>query len=172
MPDIYFYKLHGSTDWYDDLNGRLTFTDAPNTIPDDKAAIIFGTSYKLQYRDPFLFLAYEFRKWVLDCKLIICIGYGFGDPHINKIIQQALSQNSRRLLLSVSPFEVDEGFENYGGEDIRKKQQEVALLLDYKNVNQIVCENYPAALFMNDNLNREHLGALFPPEEQPFPVLP
>ncbi len=110
-PDIYYYKLHGSTNWQYDSDDRLTFTDAPNTIEDDKAAIIFGTSYKLQYRDPFLFLAYEFRKWILECKLLVCVGYGFGDEHINKIIQQALSQNSERLLLSILPFKVDANVE-------------------------------------------------------------
>ena len=105
-PDIYLYKLHGSTNWHYNSDDRLTYTDAPSTITDDDAAIIFGTSYKLQYRDPFLFLAYEFRKWVLECKLIVCIGYGFGDDHINKIIQQALNQDSNRLLLSASLIKV------------------------------------------------------------------
>jgi len=33
-------------------------------------AIILGAMYKLQYVDPFLFLAYEFRKWMLESRLI------------------------------------------------------------------------------------------------------
>ncbi len=170
-PDIYFYKLHGSTNWHYDSDDRLTFTDAPNTIDDDNAAIIFGTAYKLQYRDPFLFLAYEFRKWVLECRLLICIGYGFGDDHINRIIQQALNQNSERLLLSVSPFEVDEGPEGYDEEDRKEKQSEVARLLNQKNTKQIICREFSADEFMLAMLNREYLGNLFPSEEQPFPEL-
>ena len=68
VPDIYYYKLHGSMDWKYEKDW-LTF-DASSRIAHEDAALIFGTSYKLQYRDPFLFLVYEFRKWVLESKLI------------------------------------------------------------------------------------------------------
>lgn len=166
-PDMYLYKLHGSTNWQYDVDDRLTYSDSPNTIEDDKAAIIFGTSYKLQYRDPFLFLAYEFRKWALECKLIVCIGYGFGDDHINKIIQQSLSQNDQRVLLSIAPFDLDEKLD----ERAKVKQTQVANLLNHKNINQIVCKEFGAKQFMSEKLSLEFLGSLFPSEEEPFPVL-
>ena len=78
-------------------DGKVTYSDSPTTIDDDDTALIFGTSYKLQYVDPFLFLAYELRRWSLDAaRLIVCVGYGFNDDHINGILQQSLRQNRQR----------------------------------------------------------------------------
>ncbi|PJF39076.1 MAG: hypothetical protein CUN55_15385, partial [Phototrophicales bacterium] len=68
LKAIHLYKLHGSIDWtYRDE--QLTYFDDPGAI--DDAAIIFGTSYKLQYSDPFLFLTYEFRRWTLESRIIV-----------------------------------------------------------------------------------------------------
>ena len=101
MP-IFLYKLHGSLDWQIQNDGRVTYVDSTSTIEDDAVAIIFGTSYKLQYIDPFLFLAYEFRRWTLDlAKVIICIGYGFNDEHINGILRQSLKQENNRILVAI-----------------------------------------------------------------------
>jgi len=166
-PDMYLYKLHGSTNWYYDNDDRLTYSDSPNTIEDNNAAIIFGTSYKLQYKDPFLFLAYEFRKWVLDCKIIVCIGYGFGDDHINKIIQQALNHNEQRLLLSVSPFSIEGDIEACRN----AKRDQIAASLQHKRTNQIFCCEDNAKKFMEETLTLDFLGRLFPPEDELFPVL-
>ncbi len=85
--DIYLYKMHGSIDWERDGDSNLTWSDeiAKVAVSD----LIFGTNYKLQYVDPYLFFAYEFRRHTLDSQLILTIGYGFGDDHINGIIGQA-----------------------------------------------------------------------------------
>ena len=158
--DAYLYKLHGSVDWvYEDE--RLTYHDDPRQNPD--TAIIFGTSYKLEYRDPFLFLTYEFRKWTLEARMIVVIGYGFGDSHINKIIQQALTANSDRVLLVVSPLFGEEA-ENY-----RKK---VASSLEYRSGEQIVISDYKAADFMVNHLNLDFLiSHLKSEDDNLFPVI-
>ena len=168
IPDIYFYKLHGSIEWKYEKE-KLTYIDAQSKINHDDAALIFGTSYKLQYRDPFLFLVYEFRKFAIEAKLIVCIGYGFGDEHINKIIHQALVQDKNHLLLSVSPLDVNEDRVEEG----RKTQQErVAKLLDAKNssqiVDQIICREFKAKRFLTEILNINYLSGLFPEEDAPF----
>ncbi|MCY3660312.1 MAG: SIR2 family protein [Caldilineaceae bacterium] len=107
---ILLYKLHGSLDWYF-KGGQTHFVDATQTIEANDYAMIFGTSYKLQYVDPFLFLAYELRKWTLEsARLIICIGYGFNDQHINGILAQALNQERGRILVAVTGPS-DEGVE-------------------------------------------------------------
>ena len=99
---LMLYKLHGSADWYFNDDDRVAYSDSPSTIEDDDVAMIFGTSYKLQYVDPFLYLAYELRRWTLDsARVIVCVGYGFNDEHINGILQQALRQNRNRKLLAV-----------------------------------------------------------------------
>jgi len=100
-PNIYLYKMHGSIDWERDENegNILREVDYDPDNPD----LIFGTNYKLQYIDPYLFYAYELRKYSLESKLIITIGYSFRDEHINGILIQALSQEPERSILIVSP---------------------------------------------------------------------
>jgi SIR2-like domain len=51
---ILLYKLHGSVDWKRHEDGKITFEDSIPSINSKNTAIIFGTSYKLQYYDPFL----------------------------------------------------------------------------------------------------------------------
>ena len=99
---IFLYKLHGSLDWYFADDGTVSYSDSPSTIADERVALIFGTSYKLQYVDPFLFLAYQLRRWTLEAaRLVVTIGYGFADDHINGILGQALRQDGERRLLAV-----------------------------------------------------------------------
>jgi hypothetical protein len=71
-------------------NGKLTFSDSTSKIKVDDGQIIFGPKYKLQYVDPFLFLVYQLRRLSLEAKLILVVGYGFADEHINGILWQAL----------------------------------------------------------------------------------
>ena len=84
-PPLLLYKLHGSTDWKRFSDGRVQYLDTPSSIGHDEVALIFGTSYKLQYTDPFLFLVYELRRWTLDsARVIVCIGYGFTDERYQR----------------------------------------------------------------------------------------
>ena len=96
---IFLYKLHGSIDWKRDKNGNVLKEVHGNF---NKPELIFGTNYKLQYIDPYLFYTYEFRKWSLECKYIIVIGYGFNDEHINGILKQAVETNDKRTIVVVS----------------------------------------------------------------------
>ncbi len=151
LQDLYLYKLHGSTDWVFNEE-KLTFRDEPSAIADADTAIIFGTTYKLQYRDPFLFFTYEFRKWTLEARIIVAIGYGFGDPHINKIIQQALTSDSSRILLAVSTSNTS--------------PEEIGKLLEHHNSKQIIYCKETASHFMTEHLNLEHLSTFLPAEEE------
>ncbi len=154
---IYLYKLHGSMDWtYED--DKLTYYDDNAAI--SEAAIIFGTSYKLEYRDPFLFLTYEFRRWTLESRIIVAIGYGFGDEHINKIIQQALNSDAKRILLVVMPLD---------GIRENDKKNQVASLLDRKNSNQIKICDCKASEFMEERLNLDYLRKLLPKDGDVIP---
>jgi hypothetical protein len=86
--------------------------------------IIFGRDFKLEAADPYLFYAYEFRRYTLMSKLIVVIGYGFGDTHINKILTQGIRDDINRQLLVVSNCEEC---------DLDKKAQEIATKLDLAN---------------------------------------
>lgn len=156
---IFLYKLHGSVDWTRDDNGFLIYKD--RNISPDAIEIIFGTSYKLQYIDPFLFFAYEFRKRTLsDAKIIICVGYGFGDDHINGIITQALNNNQERKLLVVSPA-------NEPGEEAERIQN----ILELETKENIIHQNYGAKKYLSSVLSIENLQSAFPETESPFEEL-
>lgn len=168
--DIFLYKLHGSTDWKRNQDGTLTYTDSPSSISAAEVAIIFGTNYKLQYYDPFLFLIYEFRKWTLDSRLIIAIGYGFGDEHINAILSQALNNNTTRKLLSVTPVCTASGSsDKSSGQEV--KRIEKLLQLNWSDTGQVNHRNCSAKDFMSNDLSIKQLASLFPDEEpELFPV--
>lgn len=152
-PNIYLYKLHGSIDWgYED--GILTDYDQASMIAIDSLAIIFGTSYKLQYLDPFLFFAYEFRKWLLDsARVVVAVGYGFEDEHINGIIGQALRDDPERRLLSVAPLSAT------------SKQSEMIATVLGVSEDQIVRVESGARDFMTNELTIDALTGYFPEVE-------
>ena len=154
--NIFLYKLHGSVDWTRDEKGHLIYRDS--NISPDNIEIIFGTTYKLQYIDPFLFFAYEFRKRTLtDAKIIVCIGYGFGDDHINGIISQALNNNKDRRLLAIST-----------SGDASSKVKKIKKILKIESNENIHYEDITAKDFLNNKLSVENLSKVFPEVEPPF----
>jgi SIR2-like domain len=180
QKEIYLYKMHGSVDWTWDKDGILTHSDACSKIDIEKLAIIFGVTYKLQYVDPFLFFAYELRRWTLDqARLIITVGYGFADEHINAILRQALDNDPKRRLLIVSP-----SWET--GPKDREKEKTERLDFFRKRLNpeqygqkkpdwdgkQLTWWPFKTSVFFQKELTRENLEALFPQEEDLFGELP
>ena len=156
---IFLYKLHGSLDWYFEEDGTVSYSDSPSMIADEKLALIFGTSYKLQYIDPFLFLAYQLRRWTLDAaRLVVTIGYGFMDEHINGILGQALRHDSRRRLLAVVALQ-----------DEDRVQEMIGLIVKRLNRNveseQVHVNTSGARHFLGQQFSVEKLADLFPEEE-------
>jgi hypothetical protein len=161
---LMLYKLHGSVDWYFSEDGRVTYSDFPSTIKDEDVSLIFGTSYKLQYIDPFLFLAYELRRWTLDSvRIIVCVGYGFNDDHINGILQQSLRQDRERKLLAVI------GPNNESSTIDKKKRISELLKAEGSQVEAQACG---AKEFLDHRLTIASLSKLFPFEEDLFPESP
>ena len=132
--------------------------DDSSAIDHDRVALIFGTAYKMQYTDPFLFLAYELRRWTLDIsRLIITVGYGFQDDHINGILEQALRQNeARRILAVVEPSAVE-----------RERRDQIRRLLKAQKT-QIVVWPIGARCFLTERLTMDALAELFPDEDDLF----
>lgn len=153
---IFLYKLHGSLDWSIAEDGTVSYSDSPSKIANDQVALIFGTSYKLQYVDPFLFLAYQLRRWTLEAaRLVVTIGYGFADDHINGILGQSLRQNrGRRLLAVVGPQAPDKLSER-----TTSIANRLAVQPDQVHVN--ACG---ARSFLEKHLSLEELASLFPEE--------
>lgn len=148
--DAFLYKLHGSVDWKRDKQSqKLTFSNAETNNPD----WIFGTQYKMQYIDPYLFLFSEFRRRIFDAKLVICIGYSFYDEHINGVISDSLRDDKERKILSVAL--------NLKKEDILDRPN-----IDDKIINQIeIISEQTAREFLTENLNENLITKYFKPEE-------
>lgn len=152
------YKLHGSLDWEREKDGRVKYVDAPSTIGDDDRAIIFGTVYKRQYVDPFLFLAYEFRKWTLDAaKIIVCIGYGFGDEHVNDILRQSLMQSAKRKIVAV--------FGPMKDAEAESRQAEVARVLGVE-ADRVELLTMGAKRYLESELTIESLSKIIPADDE------
>ena len=153
---IFLYKLHGSLDWSIAEDGTVSYSDSPSKIPDNRMALIFGTSYKLQYVDPFLFLAYQLRRWTLEAaRLVVAIGYGFMDDHINGILGQALRQDAeRRLLAVVAPQSADQ---------VQETIKFITKQLDAQP-GQVHVNACGARRFLDEELSVDALAGLFPEE--------
>ena len=142
---IFLYKLHGSIDWERDKTHGNVLKEVDGNF--NNPELIFGTNYKLQYIDPYLFYTYEFRKWSLECKYIIVIGYGFNDEHINGILKQALENNPKRIILVAS--------KDNSKDDILKK-----LKLTNPNNQIIVPPKTQSAKDFLDKLSPENLSSM------------
>jgi SIR2-like domain len=90
--------------WRGSREAGGTFSDSTAKIKVDDGQIIFGIPYKLQYVDPFLYLMYQLRRLCLEAKLLLVVGYGFGDEHINGISRQALRGSADKRLIAVTWF--------------------------------------------------------------------
>lgn len=170
---LYLYKLHGSIDWFrDPINGRLTYSDSTSKIRVDDGELIFGTAYKLQYVDPFLFLVYQLRRLSLEAKLLLVIGYGFGDEHINGILQQALRGGLEKRLIAVTWFGDGMGEDERVkcGERFRSFVARQLGLADEKD-QRLVIKVSSARRFLGEELGLATVTKHFPVEESLFEEL-
>ncbi|MGQ0592886.1 MAG: SIR2 family protein [Gammaproteobacteria bacterium] len=102
LPQIVLFKLHGSINWKrEEATKQLFSVEQVENIDPDRMEVIFGRDFKLEAADPYLFYAYEFRRYALIAKLIVVVGYGFGDPHINKMLTQGLRDDPNRHIFVI-----------------------------------------------------------------------
>ncbi|MCM8808054.1 MAG: SIR2 family protein [Candidatus Omnitrophica bacterium] len=147
-PDIFLYKLHGSIDWERDPQTQIvTFVDSIPNEPD----LIFGTQYKMQYIDPYLFIISEFRHYCLKAKLIVCLGYSFSDEHINSILKQSLSLNPKTKIFSLA---------------YKEDPQRIYKLLSCSEKQVIIVTNKTAKDFFENNLNLKTFQELFTEDQE------
>jgi hypothetical protein len=150
--DFYLYKLHGSIDWYRDDKQRLTYVDGVQTINPLQMEIIFGVQNKLQSYDPFNFYFYSFREACFKAELIVVIGYGFMDKHINDNITNAFKLDPNKKLLINSLFKENNELDSF------KKILASRLQI---NEESIIIVNANAKVFFNDNMNINFFASLF-----------
>lgn len=160
LPQAFLYKIHGSINWKRDASGNLICVEQIENVESDRMEVIFGRDFKLEAADPYLFYAYEFRRFTLSCKLMVIIGYGFGDSHINKMIVQALRDDMNRRLLVVARCESEN--------KCKAKREEISKRLGVA-ADQILVEKGSAkAFFQNAELAKKLLAYIPAPADSPF----
>lgn len=87
-----YFKLHGSSNWRDGDSKLLIM--GGDKIPDIQKSPLL-TSYRKQF---------EKMVWNADAKLLV-IGYGFQDPHINSLVENACESGAK--IFVIDPLGVD-----------------------------------------------------------------
>lgn len=95
-----FYKLHGSLNWFKDKSENVVQQDNPS-----KPLIIYPASekYESSYEQPYFEMMSRFQQALRkENILLIVIGFGFQDKHIQNVIIEAVEQNPSFQLLIVN----------------------------------------------------------------------
>jgi hypothetical protein len=159
LPQVYLYKLHGSINWKRDEGRNLFSVEQTENVEADRMDVIFGRDFKLEAADPYLFYAYQFRRFTLDSRLVVIVGYGFADDHINKMLTQALKRDEARRILVVARC-------NQAECDARRAK--IAELLGVESV-QVLVEAGSAKTFLEaENLGEVLVGKIPQSEDSPF----
>jgi hypothetical protein len=107
------FKLHGSLDWYAKANTEIV-RRLPEHMRDDEQQLIIApaeSKYAETQAEPYTTLMTQFSnalKPSLKYTTLFIMGYGFGDAHINRHIEQALRFNEK-LTVVVLAESVPEG---------------------------------------------------------------
>lgn len=162
-PQLVLYKLHGSINWKRSPTTKELFSvEQIESVDADKMEIIFGREFKLEAADPYLFFAYKFRDLSLVTKLIVTLGYGFGDGHINKMLTQSLRNDAERRLVVVQRCTE--------GECAGKAKEVISYLeLDDAQKDQVIVHPGSAKEFLERPKLAELLVSFIPPSgDVPF----
>jgi hypothetical protein len=105
LPEVFhLYKLHGSLNWTK-INEKIIQQDNP-TLP----LIIYPANekYESSYEQPYFEMMSRFQQELRkENTLLIVIGFGFMDKHINSVIYEAIEQNPSFQLLIVNFNDTD-----------------------------------------------------------------
>jgi hypothetical protein len=157
---VFLYKLHGSINWKRDDAKNLFCVEQIERVEYDRMEVIFGRDFKLEAADPYLFYAYQFRRFTLLARLIVVLGYGFADSHINKMLSQALRSEGVRRLLVVARCKTDD--------ECREKERAIAASLESKP-DQVIVEKGTAKSFLEpDGLGERLVGLIPKAADSPF----
>jgi hypothetical protein len=156
VPQVVLYKLHGSINWKRSPETKELFrVKQVQSVNAEEMEVIFGREFKLEAADPYLFFAYMFRNLSLLTRLIVTLGYGFGDAHINKMLTQSLRTDPERRLLVV---------QRCGDEERNTKANEIRQILDIgaERQYQVTVRSGSAKQFLETANLAESLVQLIP----------
>lgn len=100
VPNVYqLYKLHGSIDWQRGKDGEILQVEKTDT-----PCIIYPASnkYESSYEQPYIEMIAHFQQTLRkEGTLLIVVGFGFKDKHLQNIIKEAVFQNPHFHMLVV-----------------------------------------------------------------------
>lgn len=100
VPNVFqLYKIHGSVNWEKEADGNIYQKEQVS-----KPCIVYPASnkYESSYEQPYFEMMSHFQQTLRkDGTLLIVIGFGFQDKHIQNVIKEAVNQNPNFHLLVV-----------------------------------------------------------------------
>jgi len=160
LPQAFLYKLHGSIDWVRDEDSKdLSRVEQIQRIKPEQMEVIFGREFKLEAADPYLFYAYQFRQFALDSTLIVVIGYGFADAHINKMLTQALRSEGPHRLVAIAKVDDD---------NIAQRRKAVASQLGVLEASVTVLGGTAKSFLSQPDIGERLLGLIPELKDAPF----
>ncbi|MBI2704052.1 MAG: SIR2 family protein [Actinobacteria bacterium] len=113
---VHLYKIHGSLTWRVETTaalGTTTVVQSGGPPTKDEVAVIYPTPTKEAdvLGHPYSDFLRSFSNALIqpEC-VLLSVGYGFADEHINRIIFDALSHNASLQLFVADPFGVVDDF--------------------------------------------------------------
>lgn len=103
---LYLCKLHGSVNWQEDGRGLFPIREFSAGAAKSHRVMIYPTPTKQNssFGAPYSDLFRQFQTRVArEQSVLVTIGYGFGDEHINNLIFQALTVPTFRLIAFIDP---------------------------------------------------------------------
>jgi hypothetical protein len=95
-------KVHGSLDWFRDVNGNILGIPLVGEIPHDMHPLVVtpGTmKYREVHKDPFRTIMSASDTILRNASCFLCVGYGFNDEHVQPILVNRVRKNDIPLVL-------------------------------------------------------------------------
>jgi len=104
---IHLYKLHGSLGWFAAPEGKLKRFHPDSTCPDGWRRLMVPPQYRKAADTgftPYSALWSDFRAYLANdtsrlLNRLVCIGYGFGDGHVNDVLWSGLARQHFTLIV-------------------------------------------------------------------------
>lgn len=139
---FHLYKMHGSLTWKRTEQGRVQQVDST-----DSPLIVYPASdkYESSYEQPYFEMMSRFQQALRrENTLLIVLGFGFRDKHIQNVILEAVNQNPSFQLVIVNynrnkTIDREELKEYFDGNEVKRN---VSIVFDtFKNFTESFPEN-------------------------------
>ncbi len=122
----YFFKLHGSIDWYATSSDILEIPVVAQKMKltngeEAGSLLIYPVEGKRIFSPPFTELFYQFRAALLyEAKILLVVGYSFRDEIFQKLFKEALDRNKelKIFMANTDPEQITRVQKEFGGDRV------------------------------------------------------